>query len=136
MSGDKMTVNFFTQWNFPMCLGALDEKCVLIAKPHNTGSEYYDYKDNFSIIMMALVDANHEFLYVDVGAYGKASDGGVWNKYTLNSVIERNDINIPAPHNIPFTNRLSPYIIVGDETFPLKQNLMKPHPGHGQTLEQ
>lgn len=85
---------------------------------------------------MALVDVNYNFLYVDVGPCGSASDGGVWNKCTLNDGIERNDINIPSPHNTLLTNRLSPYVIVGDEAFPLKQNLMKPYPGHSQTPEQ
>lgn len=82
--------------------------------------------------MMALVDANYKFLYGDVGA----CDGGVWNQCTLNNATERNDINTPAPHTIPFTDRFSQYVIVGDEAFPLKQNLMKSYPGCGQTSEQ
>lgn len=60
----------------------------------------------------------------------------MWNHCTLNNGIEKNDINIPAPHNIPFTNSLSPYGIVRGEAFPLKQNLMKPYPGRGQTPEE
>lgn len=85
---------------------------------------------------MALIDDNYKFLYTDVGASGRASDGGVWNKCTLNNGIERNDMNLPAPQNIPFNNRLIPYVIVGDEAFPLKQNSMKHYPVHGQTSEE
>lgn len=62
-----------------MCIGAMDGKRFLITKPSNTGSEYYDYKTNHSIIMLALVDAEYKFMYVDVGAQGRASDASVWD---------------------------------------------------------
>ncbi|KAG0713570.1 hypothetical protein GWK47_015926 [Chionoecetes opilio] len=57
--------DYFTQRNFPMCIGALDGKRVLISKPPRSGSEYYDYTGHFTLIMMALVDANCNFMYVD-----------------------------------------------------------------------
>lgn len=38
---------------------------------------YYDYKADHSVIMLALVDANYKFPYVDVGTQGPASDAGV-----------------------------------------------------------
>ncbi|XP_050707453.1 uncharacterized protein LOC126992692 [Eriocheir sinensis] len=56
---------YYARWNFPMCIGALDGKRVLISKPPRSGSEYYDYKGHFSLIMMALVDASYKFMYVD-----------------------------------------------------------------------
>ena len=49
-----------------MCIGALDGKRVLISKPPHSGSEYYDYKGHFTLIMMALVDANYKFMCVNV----------------------------------------------------------------------
>ena len=61
---------YYAQWNFPMCLGALDGKRVLISKPPHSGSEYYDYKSHFSVILLAMVDANYKFMYVNVGAVG------------------------------------------------------------------
>lgn len=65
----QVASEYYSQWNFPMCLGALDGKRVLISKPRNSGSDYYDYKGHIRIIMMALVDAHYKFLYVDVGAW-------------------------------------------------------------------
>ena len=132
----QVASDFFTEWNYPMCLGALDGKRVLLAKPPNSGSDYYDYKGNFSTIMMALVDGNYKFLYVDVGACGRASDGGVWDHCSLKNGLENNVIRIPAPESIPFTNRQSPYVIIGDDAFPLKPYLMKPYAGRGLTPEQ
>lgn len=116
-----------------MCLGALDGKRVLIAKPRNSGSEYYDYKGHLSIIMMALVDADCKFLYVDVGAHGRASDGGVWDNCTLKAAIEDKSLNIPASKNLPFSGRQCPYVIVGDDAFPLKPYMMKPYHERNQT---
>ncbi|KAG0727931.1 putative nuclease HARBI1 [Chionoecetes opilio] len=81
--------NYFTQWNFPMCIGALDGKRVLISKPPRSGSECYDYKGHFTLIMMALVDANCNFMYVDVGASGRASDSGVWDRCGLKDALEK-----------------------------------------------
>ncbi|XP_045120471.1 uncharacterized protein LOC123509914 [Portunus trituberculatus] len=79
---------YYARWNFPMCIGALDGKRVLISKPPCSGSEYYDYKGHFSLIMMALVDADYKFMYVDVGASGRASDAGVWERCGLRDAIE------------------------------------------------
>lgn len=34
-------------------------------------TEYYNYKHTYSIVLLALVDANYKFIAFDVGAYGK-----------------------------------------------------------------
>ena len=41
---------------------------------------YYDYKRFYSIITLALVDANCKLLHVDVGAYGTDSDAGIFRE--------------------------------------------------------
>ena len=40
-------------------------------------------KSNHSIIMLALVDADYKFLYVDVGAQGMVSDASEWDQCNL-----------------------------------------------------
>jgi len=47
--------------NFPHCLGAIDGKHVVLECPANTGSSFFNYKETFSIILLAVVDANYLF---------------------------------------------------------------------------
>nr|CAI5858212.1 unnamed protein product [Callosobruchus analis] len=66
-------------WHFENCLGAMDGKHILIKKPSNSGSYYFNYKGTFSVVLFAIVNANYEFLYVHTGTNGRVSDGGIWN---------------------------------------------------------
>ncbi|KAM0734487.1 Protein ANTAGONIST OF LIKE HETEROCHROMATIN PROTEIN 1 [Formica fusca] len=68
---------FEEKWNFINCGGALDGKHIRIVQPRNTGAQYYNYKHFYSIVLMALVNANYELIFIDVGKNGRISDGGV-----------------------------------------------------------
>lgn len=103
----NVAVDFFTLWNYPLCLGALDGKRVLIQKPTNSGSDFYDYKGHCSIILLALVDAHYKFLYIDVGTNRRASDGSVFAKCTLLTEMQLNLLNIPPPEKLPHSHSFS-----------------------------
>ncbi len=60
-STQQIGETFGTRWNFHHALGALDGKHIAITNPKNGGSVYYNYKGYFSIILMALVDADYKF---------------------------------------------------------------------------
>lgn len=68
---------FDKQWNFPHCLGSMDGKHKTLQSPIKSGSDFYNYKSFFSIVLFALVDANYNFIYANVGFQGRISDGGV-----------------------------------------------------------
>ena len=120
--------DFETKWNLPHCLGALDGKHVAIRCPPKSGSVYYNYKHFFSIVLMALVDANYKFIYINVGATGAGSDGGVFQDTYLRQLIEEGNLGLPPEELLPGSTQKIPYFFVGDEAFPLRSWLMKPVP--------
>lgn len=130
---EKNIKEFWSKWNFPNCLGSIDGKHIVIVAPPNSGSLYFNYKKTFSIVLMALVDANYNFIAVNVGAFGKDSDGGILSKSKLGQAILNNKLNIPASKTFPGTNVSAPCVILGDEAFPLKNNLLRPYPSQ-QTI--
>ncbi len=44
------------RWQYHHCLGAINGKHVIIRKPMNAGSYYFNYKNYQCIVLMALVD--------------------------------------------------------------------------------
>ncbi|XDV16353.1 hypothetical protein PO909_016107 [Leuciscus waleckii] len=112
----RVSIGFQAQWNFPNCLGALDGKHINIRPPPGTGSTFYNYKRTFSIVLMALVDSNYRFLYVDVGCNGRVSDGGVFGGCSLQDALKKRTSNIPVPAPLPESDQLhcaaTPYCIV------------------------
>jgi len=75
---------------------------------------------------MAIVDANHEFRYVNVGAQGRISDGGVFVQCNFFKSMERNELAIPKASTIRDTDIIAPYMLVADDAFQLTDSIMKP----------
>ena len=72
----QSSIQFDKTWQFPHCMGAIDGKHVTIQCPPRSGSEFFNYKKTFSIVLQAVVDADGNFMAVDVGDSGRHSDGG------------------------------------------------------------
>ena len=79
-------------------------------------------------MLFALVDANYKFLYVDVGASGRAGDAGVFRDSSLKRALDTKTLQLPAPQNIEGITTKICYHIVGDDAFPLRKDIMKPYP--------
>jgi len=74
---------FNKKFNFPVYIGAIYGKRVAIYPPMFSGSEYYNYKNAFSIQLMAVVDAKYCFHYIDIGVQGRHFDGGIFDCCSL-----------------------------------------------------
>ena len=137
----KMATEFEELWQFPNCIGALDGKHIALFHPFSGGSNYCNYKNFHSIILMALVDANYKFLYVNIGCQGRLNDGAVYRNYSFYKSLTTDQLKIPADRQLPdlsdmndsFLNQNSqqvkmPYVIVADDAYSLSRNCMKPYP--------
>lgn len=102
---------------FPNCLGSIDRKHILIKCPANSGNMYYNYKHFFSINLLAVTDANYTFIFVDIGAYGKDSDGGLLSNSKFQKCIENWSLNIPKDEKLPKSHLVVPYVFIGDKAF-------------------
>ena len=88
---------FRIRWNVPHALGALK-------KPKNTAAMYHNYKGFFSIVMLALVDGQYKFRWVDVGTAGSCSDAQIFNTCHLKRKIDDGSIGFPDPAPITPTS--------------------------------
>lgn len=74
-----------------------------------------------------MVDADYCFTYIDVGANGRASDSAIFRDSTLNIAMEKKTLGCPDYG-----------VIIGDDAFPLRKNLMKPYSkvglSHGEKI--
>ena len=93
----------------------------MIEAPPNSGSQFFNYKGSHSVVLLAVVDHNYCFSYIEVGHKGSESDDGVFQTSDL---------------WLPLENGLLPdgCYLVGDDTFPLKPYLMKPYTANKRFL--
>lgn len=123
----QLAKRFGDLWDYPFAVGALDGKHIALVNPANSGSMYYNYKGFPSIVLMALSDADSCFTLVDCGQYGRVCDAGVYQNSVISDLLERNQLNIPnAYFKINTSDEQIPFMIVGDEAFPLNTYLMRP----------
>ena len=125
----RIEKEFYELWNFPNCLGVADGKHVVITAPAKSGSLFFNYKHTFSVNLMALVDAQYRFIFVDIGQYGSNADGPVFQKSQFGSMFMKDELNVPGPKPLPRARFLGnmPHVIVADEAFPLCPNIMRPY---------
>lgn len=99
---------------YQIVMELIDGKHINIRAPSNCGSFYYNYKGVNSIVLMAIVDDNYCFRYIDVGCNGRVADAGVFQNCDIFLKLENNILPDGG-------------FIVGDDAFPLKTYLLKPY---------
>lgn len=130
--------HFKSKWNFAHCVGSVDGKHITIIKPGCSGSSFFNYKGRFSGILLATVDTHYRFTTVDVGSMGRFSDSNIFWNCALGENIRDKTLHLPLPGPLLRDDELTkpsdkkwenmPYVFVGDEAFPLLENLMRPYP--------
>jgi len=64
---------------------------------------------------------------VDIGAYGRRSDGGIFKESAFGQKLEAGTMNLPKAKSIFDGGPSLPYCLVEDEAFPLKPYLLRPY---------
>lgn len=123
----QIAAEFERKWQFPHCLGAIDGKHIRITPPKGSGSYFFNYKKTNSVVLLAIANANCEFVYCDVGTNGRVSDGGVINNTKFYKKLMNNDLRVPLPRRISNSNRVLGYVFIGDEAFAMRTDLIKPY---------
>jgi hypothetical protein len=98
---EKSARDYEHVWNIPNCVASINGKHVRIKCPKLSGSSYFIYKGFFSVILQGLVDARYKFLSVDVGAFGRQSDSGVFSQSNLYQHLESESLLFHSQNRYP-----------------------------------
>lgn len=132
----KVAEEFDKYANFPNCLGAVDGKHIRIINPDNSGSNYFNYKKFFSIVLMAAADSNYCFITIDVGSFGKEADSNVFRSSNFGQKLYHDMLDLPEDKILPGTTGPAlPFVLVADEAFALHKHVMRPYPNKTLDIE-
>ncbi|XP_050664788.1 uncharacterized protein LOC126965301 [Leptidea sinapis] len=133
----EIAEGFLTYTNFPNCLGAIDGKHIRVIRPPHSGSLYFNYKKYYSVVLLAMCDADYNFTYINVGTSGSNADSTIFRRSHLYTKLESNTLGIPDPQELPIicpevaypssVRAKLPFVIVGDEAFGLSSHVMRPY---------
>ena len=66
----KISQELKENWNMPHTIVCIDGKHIRIVYQKVTGTQYYNCKGFFSVVLMAVCDVNYCFTITDHGQYG------------------------------------------------------------------
>ncbi|KAM7431033.1 hypothetical protein ABFA07_018335 [Porites harrisoni] len=132
---EESVSSFFTKWNFPQCVGAIDGTHIEIVAPDENSADYYNRKGRYSIIMQAVVDHAHRFIDVNIKWPGKVHDARVLVNSSLYERAQTGKL-FPPDSSKEIEGVQVPLLIIGDAAYPLLPWLMKPFPDGDLTPEQ
>ena len=110
---------FHRRWDFPHALGGLDGRHIPIRCPQGGGSLFQNSKGFHSIVLLALVDGDSKFLWVDMGAAGSTSDAQIFKHTDFRHKIEDGSIGFPDNESlgiggpkVPFPHALANEVLL------------------------
>lgn len=86
----------------------MDGKHIILQSPKCSGSDFFNYKGFFSIVLYAVVDANYNFIFADVGVQGRISDGGVFKNTVIHHKMQNNRLGLPPAKPLPNRQKKCP----------------------------
>jgi len=77
-----------------------------------------------ALFFFAICDANYNFIYVDIGSFGRGSDSTVFKNSSFGQKFIRKEMNLSNPTPISVEGPNLPYFLIGDEAFPLTEYML------------
>jgi len=105
------------------CFGALDGCHIPIRPPPYHNKPYFNYKNFYSFILLALVSADYKFTYVSIGCPGSYHDANVFRRTKFYKALQAGQI-LPD-YCADVDGVMVPFYIIADDAFPLHPWLMK-----------
>lgn len=115
----RLADEYHHRWRFPNCVGAIGGKYIALNrnKKHKTKLYWRRKLNKSSLVLNAVADAEFRFLAVDVIVVRGEPD------YTFGGVFTYLGCNV-----LPDSNVKLPLVLIGNQAFPLKKNLLRPFP--------
>lgn len=115
---------YYERWNFPNCIGCIDGKNIKIKCPIVDKNS----TKTFSILLQAIIDADSKLIAVDIGTPEVV--GGNFKSSSLYDLLEKSELNVPMDVELPGTNTVAPFVLLGNRSFPILNYLLRPYSDH------
>ena len=73
-------------------------------------------------MLLALLDANYKFMYVDVGAAGRNGDAGIYGNSNLKHSLDNNRLNLADSGTLQGTSTSCKFHFIGDDSSALSEH--------------
>uniref|UniRef100_A0A2S2Q9W4 DDE Tnp4 domain-containing protein n=1 Tax=Sipha flava TaxID=143950 RepID=A0A2S2Q9W4_9HEMI len=74
-----------------------------------------------------MVDAKYKFVAIDIESFGKEGDSGIILKSNMRQQILNGSFGFSQSSKFPESDKIVPYVIIGNEAFRLHKHIMKPY---------
>ena len=82
--------------NFKKSGTCLKQLVALMVKILGYNALYYSYKGFYSIVLIAICDANYCFTLFDLGQYGSNNDSNILMNSGMRKMFDDDQLNVPA----------------------------------------
>ena len=116
------------EWQYKYAFAAIDGWHCPIKCPSGgieSIKQYYNFKNFYSVVLLALVDAHYRFIWASIGAPGNTHDSTYFQSTSLWEKITKGEL-IPSKVQKIDDIEISPQIL-SDDAFSLRSWLMKPY---------
>ena len=115
-------------WQFPCCWSAIDGCHIPIKCPPGgkvACKEFHNYKNFYSIVLMAFVDSHYRFIWASCGFPGNMHDAIIFQSTSIYQTIQEKNCIAEIGKKV---NGISvPPLLIADSAFTFHSWLMKPY---------